>query len=365
MYIPNVINPQITNQDSKFESIIGIGNPMIDFSTHLEKDDIKNFNLSFGETVFCDEQNKSLIDNIDKCSILNKIPGGSIMNTLRVCSWCLNKNQNTNNNYIITMLGAIGDDDLKEKIINSLEKTKVVPLLQIIPREKSSTCGIIVNNKEKCLVPDIQASKNLTMEFITQNINIIFNHDILLIESYYLKENYKICKYLCEEFKRQNKLVILTVNAIIVKNYLKEVIEIANMCDIIYGNFLSIKLLANSIDSPLKQIFEKVHQILSPKNRLLLVNGGNNHGVYCSKYDYQNNKLDLNMQCFPINIKNEEIKDFIGDGPAFLGGFLSMFLKGNTSIQQLGSCCKIGHTAANEILKNTGCTFPEKCNIKC
>ena len=91
--ISNYINSQANNQVSSFNSIIGIGNPIIDFSTSLEKEDIQKFNLSFGQTIFCNEQNQSLLDNINSYSITRKSPGGSIMNTLRVCSWCLNKAQ--------------------------------------------------------------------------------------------------------------------------------------------------------------------------------------------------------------------------------------------------------------------------------
>ena len=362
--ISNYINSQANNQFSSFNSIIGIGNPIIDFSTSLEKEDIQKFNLSFGQTIFCNEQNQSLLDNINSYSITRKSPGGSIMNTLRVCSWCLNKAQKEGekekefkNNNIVTMLGAIGDDSLKESILHSLNIAKVQHLLQIFEGQKTSRCGIILNNKEKCLIPDIQASKYLSMEFIKQNEQNILNHDILLIEGYYLKENYNVCQYLCEEFKKRNKLIIMNINdAIIVRNYLNEIIAIGNNCDIIYGNIESIKALININNPSLQQIFIAAHKIFSEKNRLLLINC-HNHGVYCSKYNYQSNKLDINMQCFPIPLKNEEIKDLIGDGSAFLGGFLAMFLKGNTALQQLSTCCKMGYEASNEISKNIGCTF--------
>ena len=63
------------------------------------------------------------------------------------------------------------------------------------------------------------ASKNLSKEFIDEKLESIYQHDVLLIEGYYLKENYDLCKFLCQEFKKQNKLVILTLSAVCIVQY--------------------------------------------------------------------------------------------------------------------------------------------------
>ena len=59
-------------------------------------------------------------------------------------------------------------------------------------------------------------------------------------------------------------------------------------------------------------------------------------------------------------MKTEEIVDLNGAGEAFLGVFLSHYMKGAS----LYSCCRAGNDASYVILKNVGCTFPRDKKIQ-
>ena len=356
----NYIKSQSMSQVRAAESLIALGNPIVDITVTIDKDTIQNCGLEWGRTVFNNETTQKFLDEIDKKPVVTYTPGGSIMNTLRICSWCLNMNPNDVGKFKITMLGAVGNDIYKDKIINSLKEAKVEPLLEI-KQQKTSICGVGIYKKDRCLVPDIQASKFLSKEFIEEKKHLIFEHEVLLIEGYYLKENFELCKYLCEEFNREQKLVIMTLSAVvIVQNYIDKIKEIANMSDMIIGNMEETEVLAGGKNSVFQETYEKVHRILSPRNRLLVVTCGS-HGVYCSKYNYKSMRLELILQCFPNFVKNDEIVDLNGAGDAFLGGFLAMYLKGNRG-NRLFSCCKMGNETASIILRNVGCTYPK--NLK-
>ena len=316
------------NQVYSANSLIAIGNPMVDITVSIDKDTLQNYGLEYRRTTFCNEKTQKFLDELDKRPIVTYTPGGSVMNTLRVCSYILNMNQNESGKHHLTMLGAVGNDIYKDKIINSLKEAKVEPMLEIL-QEKTSRCGVGIYKRDRCLVPDIQASKNLSKEFIEEKLESIYQHDVLLIEGYYLKENYDLCKFLCQEFKKQNKLVILTLSAVcIVQYHMDKIREIADMSDMIIGNMEETEVLAGGKNAVFQDTYEKVHKILSPKNRLLVVTCGS-HGVYCSIYNYQSMRLDLILQCFPNFVKNDDIVDLNGAGDAFLGGFLAMYLKGN------------------------------------
>ena len=357
--IPSYIMAQTMNQVYSANSLIALGNPIVDITVSIDKETLQNYGLEYRRTIFCNEKTQKFLDELDKKPIVTYTPGGSVMNTLRVCSWCLNMNQNESGKHKITMLGAIGNDIFKDKIINSLREAKVEPLLEIL-QEKTSKCGVGIYKKDRCLVPDIQASKKLSKEFIEENFDKILQHDVLLIEGYFLKENYELCKNLVEEFKKQNKLVILTLSAVcIVQYHMDKIKEIADMSDMVIGNMEETEVLAGGKNAVFQDTYEKVHKILAPRNRLLVVTCGS-HGVYCSKYNYQSRRLDLILQCFPNFVKNEEIVDLNGAGDAFLGGFLSQFMKGCS----LKSCCRAGNDASFVILKNVGCTFPKDKKIE-
>ena len=349
------------NQVYSANSLIAIGNPMVDITVSIDKDTLQNYGLEYRRTTFCNEKTQKFLDELDKRPIVTYTPGGSVMNTLRVCSYILNMNQNESGKHHITMLGAVGNDIYKDKIINSLKEAKVEPMLEIL-QEKTSRCGVGIYKRDRCLVPDIQASKNISKEFIDEKLESIYQHDVLLIEGYYLKENYDLCKFLCQEFKKQNKLVILTLSAVcIVQYHMDKIKEIADMSDMIIGNMEETEVLAGGKNAVFQDTYEKVHKILSPRNRLLVVTCGS-HGVYCSKYNYQSMRLDLILQCFPNFVKNDDIIDLNGAGDAFLGGFLAMYLKGNIN-NKLFSCCKAGNEAAAVILRNVGCTFPKNFKL--
>ena len=357
----NYIKSQNMNQIHSADSVIALGNPIVDITVQIDKDTIQNYGLEWGRTVFNNDLTQKFLDDINKKPIVTYTPGGSIMNTLRVCSWCLHMNQNDAGKYKITMLGAVGNDVYKDKIINSLKEAKVEPLLEF-KQQKTSICGVGIYKKDRCLVPDIQASKNISKEFIEDKKNEIFNHEVLLIEGYFLRENFDLCKFLCEEFNREQKLVILTLSAVtIVQQYLDKIKEIANMCDMIIGNMEETEVLAGGKNAVFQETYEKVHKILSPRNRLLVVTCGS-HGVYCSKYNYKSMRLELILQCFPNFVKNDEIVDLNGAGDAFLGGFLAMYLKGNRD-NRLFSCCRVGNDAASVILRNVGCTYPKNLKL--
>ena len=98
---------------------------------------------------------------------------------------------------------------------------------------------------------------------------------------------------------------------------------------------------------------------MAPRDRLFVVTDGCN-GVYLSKYNYKKEQLDFILQSFPLLMKTEEIVDLNGAGDAFLGGFLSQYMKGAS----LYSCCRAGNDASYVILKNVGCTFPKDKKIQ-
>ena len=263
--------------------------------------------------------------------------------------------------FKVTMLGATGKDNYRDKIINAFNKSGVNHILQIIPNLQTSRCGVGIHQKERCLLPEIRASNCLTEEFVNEHLDEIMKHDALLIEGYFLQEKYDLCLNLCTKFKDQRKLVILTLSAItIVQQHYDKVMEIANYCDIIVGNMAEIEALAGINNMDYKTTFEKVSKNLTIKKERLFVVTHGSKGVILGKYDYTRGNMDFILQCFPTVMKMEDIVDLNGAGDAFLGGFLSQFMQGKS----LESCCKAGNDAASVILKNIGCTFNQNKKIQ-
>lgn len=354
------INPVSSQTMNSISSILAIGNPIIDISADIEKEIMQKYGLKLGETVFANQENESFFKEIENKPEVTYTPGGSVQNTLRVASWCLNSDPNNKNkNYKLTMLGSVGDDIYKDKIVNSLKINGVNPLLQIIPNMKTSRCAVGIYKKERCLLPEIRASNYLSEDFLSQNGQEILNHDALIIEGYFLKEKFELCKKLCLEFIKLKKIIILTLcDAFMIEFHKEKIMEIANLADMVVGNFHAAEVLADGRGKNMKETFEKIHKKLFNKERMLVITAGC-QGAFCSKFNYQKMQLEFLFQDFPQNIKNSDIIDLNGAGDAFLGGFLSQQMQGKT----LSSCCKCGNEIATVVIRNIGCTFPKNTKI--
>ena len=285
------------------------------------------------------------------------IPGGAVENSIRVLAWCLNMDPNIKNRYRITMMGCAGDDLYRQKVLNALKELNVNALFETLPNEKTSRCGVGIYRKERFLITQLRASKKLSEEFINQNIEQILSNESIIIEGYMLPNKFDICKKLTDCFSREKKCVILTVSAMFIVQYHSEkILEIANKADIIVGNINEAEILAGvkADKDNIREVFENIFKKIAPKDRLLVFTAGVS-GVYCGQYDYKRNQLDYIFHYFANKIDNDEIVDLNGAGDAFLGGFLSEYLKGSPIYE----CCKIGIESSSVILRNVGCTFPK------
>ena len=162
------------------------------------------------------------------------------------------------------------------------------------------------------------------------------------------------------EFRKENKFIILTFSAVfMIQAHYDKIMEIAEHSDMIVGNMEEMEAFVGMKGESKKDVFEKANKKLSPKERLFVITDGSN-GVFISKFNYKKGQLDFILQSFPCLMKTEEITDLNGAGDAFLGGFLSQYMKGSS----LYSCCRAGNDASFVILKNVGCTFPKDKKIE-
>jgi sugar/nucleoside kinase (ribokinase family) len=77
---------------------------------------------------------------------------------------------NNSESYRCQLLGCIGDDDYGKRLQQELDKSGVVPLLEINKENLTSRCAVGVYQKERCLVPQIRASTHLSNDFVEKNL---------------------------------------------------------------------------------------------------------------------------------------------------------------------------------------------------
>ena len=360
-YQPQYISKNEQKKERKeINSLIAIGDPIVDITSEIGTEIIRKYNLKWGDTVFLDENNDNgVYGELESMPEVRYIPGGAVENSIRVLAWCLNMDQSNKNKFKITMMGCAGDDLYRQKVLNALQELNVNALFETLPNEKTSRCGVGIYKKERFLITQLRASKKLSEEFVRQNLDFILSNESIIIEGYMLPNKLDICRMLTNYFNRENKFIILTLSAMFIVQYHSEkIIEIGNKSNMIIGNIKEAEILSGVKEGgETKEIFESLFRKLEPRNRLLVITAGSS-GAYCAKYDYKRNHIDYIYQYFANKISNDEIVDLNGAGDAFTGGFLSEYLKGSS----INDCCRIGTESASVILHHVGCTFPK--NLK-
>ena len=362
--IPQQPRYNFQKEREEIYSLLTLGEPIVDITSEIDVKMIEKYHLKLGASVLVDEKDSEYTTEVfaalESMPAVGYIPGGSAQNTIRVISWCLNMDPERRRKFKVSMLGSIGEDAYQKKIFFALKDIGVNPILEILNGDKTSRCGVGVYKKEKLFVTQLRASKRLSEGFLENNIDNIYSHQAVLIEGYMLNNCFNICKKICQNFSENKKLIILTLSAtFIIKFHNHKLIEIANYADIIAGNMEEALELADHKGNDIKEIYKNIFKKLKENNnRILLITDGPN-GAYCGKYNYPEQRLESFWTFSANKVKNEDIQDLNGAGDAFLGGFLSQYMKGNS----IEDCCHIGIDAATEIIKNVGCTFPKKKNL--
>ena len=351
------------NERPEINSLICLADPLIGIISEINLQMIQEYNLKWEERILVQETGDKMVkifDDLENMPTVKYIPGGSAGNTIRVLGWCLNMEPYDRNKFKVSMIGAIGDDVYKDKIIKDLKDLGVNPIFEILEGDKTTRSGVGIYKKDKLFATQLRASKRLSEKFIDEHLDEIISYKSLFIEGYMADTKFNISKKLCEYFEKDNKLIILSLAAaFIVKIHHEKIIELANYADIIAGNMEeSLEFVEHKSDN-IKNIFEIMFEKLKPKeNRLIVITDGP-AGAYLGKYNYGEMKLEHYIHYSAHKLKDEEIQDLNGAGDAFLGGFLSRYMKGDS----VHDCCKICIEAATIILKHVGCNFPKEKNI--
>jgi len=167
-----------------------------------------------------------MFDLLESMPSVSYVPGGSVQNTLRVLSGCLNNDIINRKLFQISMLGSLGDDLYQKKILRSLEDIGVNPFLETLEGDKTSRCGVGIFKKEKLFVTQLRASKRLSDKFIDKNLDKILEHQAFMIEGYLVQNKFDMLKKLCDAYYKRNKTIILTLSAkFIVQFHYEKIIE--------------------------------------------------------------------------------------------------------------------------------------------
>ena len=336
--------------------IIGIGNPIIDISNDTTKESIDKYGLAFGQTIFANDSNIGFYDELEKAQNCSYVPGGSVTNSIRVSNWMFNKNPNLKS----ALIGCVGKDEYGDRIILELKKVGVdTRFLQIDDKELSSRCACGIFKKDRCLMPQIRASAKLSKQFVEENLSSILEADILFVEGYFVIDCYDIVLLLVKKFKEEGKKVAFTLSAVfMIQVFWDRIKEVADLSDIVFCNEEEAIAFVEKLGKTPVNDEENAKIILNnnKSDKIVVITCGKNPVILSQMKD----SIITSIKSEVNTISVEEIVDTNGCGDAFVGGFMSEYLKGS----DLSRCGEAGNYASSVIIRHIGCTHPETPEFK-
>jgi len=136
--------------------------------------------------------------------------------------------------------------------------------------------------------------------------------------------------------------------------------DLVKHASLIFGNENECQAFAKSegwTESSNEDIIVKIANMESVDGvppRTVIITQGSDATLVCTKGEQK-------CQVFPVvSLAKEDLVDTNGAGDAFVGGFLAVVAK-NVGFEE---CIKAGSYAAKEIIRQPGCTLPEKLDFQ-
>jgi len=337
--------------------IFGLCNPLLDVSAHVDKEFLQKYKLEANSAILGDDDfHRKIYDEIDKKPDVEFIPGGSAQNALRTAAWLLNQPN------VATFMGCVGTDKYANIMKEKATEVGLNTIYQVTDKAPTGTCAVLITGKERSLVAHLSAANLFTVEHLDNedHWSYVEKAKIHYISGFFftvsLETIMRVAKY-CNE---NDKVLAINLSAPFLSQFFKDrLLQALPFVDIVFGNEDEAKAFAkhalNLDTTDVKEIVKHIQKF--PKNndkkRTVIITQGSDPVLYST--DGETVK-EIAVPKLP----QEKIVDTNGAGDAFVGGFLSQFVKG----ESLEKCIDCGIWVSGLIIQRSGCTFPEKMEYK-
>jgi len=222
----------------------------------------------------------------------------------------------------------------------------------------TGTCAVCVVDAERSLVANLAAANNYKLEHTKANWDLVEKADVVYSAGFFITACSEAMIEVAKHCAAAGKTYCMNISAPFlceVPPFKAAITELLPMVDILFGNENEALSFAKSEGWETESIEEiatlisKIPMAEGKAPRMVVITQGKDDTVVA-----QGGKV----QTFPTPaVDAKEIVDTNGAGDAFVGGFMSQHVAG----QPLADCVKAGCWAAGQIIRRSGCSFPEKC----
>ncbi|XP_033100107.1 adenosine kinase-like isoform X2 [Anneissia japonica] len=328
--------------------IASLGIPLLDMIANVTEAFLKRFSLEEDNSIQAGPQQDGVYGALQKECQVSYSAGGSAQNTIRIAQLMLRVPRAT------TVFGCIGKDHFGEilKVKGQSEGAKVVyQEHDVLP---SGKCAVFITKQNRSLCADFGAAKHYTLDHLQRNWNCIEKASILYSPGYVVASCPEAVSAIARFASQNDKLFCLNLSAPYICTQFSQFLQnLMPYVDICFGNLKEFLAFSENQDiqkgsaAKLAQAIARLPMFNSSRNRTVVITQGDQPTILATG--------DLLKEYPVIAVTKENIKDTCGAGDAFVGGFLSQVVLG----QSLDLCIKCGHYAASVVIQQTGTVIPD------
>jgi len=328
--------------------ILGMGNPLLDISSPVSDEFIKEYDIKMASACLAEDKHKSMYEKMTKMPGVEYIAGGATMNTIRVAQWASEKPGNT------AYIGCIGQDPFGEKLQQCAKDSGVHAAFMIDPSTETGSCGVCLKDKERALVANLAAANNYKdSHFDAKCVGLAKRARIIYSSGFFLtvspESMMKAAQITCET----GAYYCLNLAAEFIVQFFGEPLgKVIPFCDFIFGNETEAKAygetnkMADTSPAAVAKHLAALPFSKAGRKRVVIITSGSEKTTLARSDG-------LFMEVPVVALDKSKIVDVNAAGDAFVGGFLKMINDGEDYLAAI----EFGHKCSRYIIQQSGCTF--------
>lgn len=294
--------------------MLGLGNPLLDISAVVEPSYLAQHELGADNAILAEEKHAKIFTELQANYKTDFIAGGSVQNSLRVCSWIV-KQPN-----VAVFFGCVGTDNYADILETRARSDGVDVRYQKKGEHETGKCAVLVTGKHRSLVADLGAANHFTEDHIQteENSKIVHNAEFYYISGFFLTVSPPSIISVAKIALERNKPFIMNLSAPFISQFFKDpLMQAMPFVDVLFGNEAEALTFAkeqNFGTENLKEIGQKMTQLPklnSNRPRVVVLTQGHDPVLLFA---------DNVIQEFAVReLTESEIVDTNGAGDAFVG----------------------------------------------
>lgn len=279
------------------------------------------------------------------------IAGGATQNSIRVAQWMLQEPNMT------SYIGCVGADEYADKLEAAAHNDGVQVKYMRDETTPTGTCAVLVNDTERSLVANLSAANNYKIDHLkTPEIQaVVEKAQFFYSAGFFLTVSPDSMVAVGKHAAENGKVYMLNIAAPFLPTvFNSQMQEVMPYCDIVFGNESEAAAYAAANGFEGATVAETALRIAAqPKAsgtraRVVIFTQGSESTLVAR---------DGKIEEFAVEpLEKSKIVDTNGAGDAFVGGFLSQYVKGKS----IADAVRAGHYAARVVIQRSGCTYPAK-----